>query len=126
MMHDARKSNYLDAAVGQRIAALRRTHKMTQRQLAEAIAVTYQQLQKYERGLTRVSAGRMQSLALVLGVPVPWLFGAQETSPFRDEDNAILSFLASDEGQELNIAFCRIVDRNLRRKITALVTAIVE
>lgn len=64
----------VDRHVGVRIRERRLMLGMSQQQLAEAIGVTYQQAHKYERGLNRISAGRLYGIAQVLGVPVSWFF----------------------------------------------------
>ncbi|WP_439578601.1 helix-turn-helix domain-containing protein [Elioraea sp.] len=63
-----------DRHVGARIRERRLLLGMSQQQLAEAIGVTYQQAHKYERGLNRISAGRLYGIAQTLGVPVSWFF----------------------------------------------------
>ena len=77
-----------DRHVGQRIRERRVMLGLSQQQLAQLIGVTYQQAHKYERGLNRISAGRLFEIAQVLGVPIGWFFeglaeggGPQEASP---------------------------------------------
>jgi transcriptional regulator with XRE-family HTH domain len=68
------RAGAIDRHVGARIRERRLLLGMSQQQLAEAIGVTYQQAHKYERGLNRISAGRLYGIAQVLGVPVSWFF----------------------------------------------------
>lgn len=68
------RAGVVDRHVGARIRERRLLLGMSQQQLAEAIGVTYQQAHKYERGLNRISAGRLYGIAQVLGVPVSWFF----------------------------------------------------
>lgn len=68
------RAGAVDRHVGVRIRERRLLLGMSQQQLAEAIGVTYQQAHKYERGLNRISAGRLYGIAQVLGVPVSWFF----------------------------------------------------
>lgn len=68
------RAGAVDRHVGARIRERRLMLGMSQQQLAEAIGVTYQQAHKYERGLNRISAGRLYGIAQVLGVPVSWFF----------------------------------------------------
>lgn len=68
------RAGVIDRHVGARIRERRLLLGMSQQQLAEAIGVTYQQAHKYERGLNRISAGRLYGIAQVLGVPVSWFF----------------------------------------------------
>lgn len=72
--HAPLRAGAVDRHVGARIRERRLMLGMSQQQLAEAIGVTYQQAHKYERGLNRISAGRLYGIAQVLGVPVSWFF----------------------------------------------------
>lgn len=77
--HDARgrpgqRANAADRHVGARIRERRVMLGLSQQQLAQMIGVTYQQAHKYERGLNRISAGRLYEIAQVMGVPVSWFF----------------------------------------------------
>ena len=71
----AKSPDAVDVQVGQRIRVLRQEMKMSQTDLAEQLGVTFQQVQKYERGMNRVGAGRLTKVANVLGVPVTKLLG---------------------------------------------------
>ncbi len=82
------RANAADRHVGARIRERRVMMGLSQQQLAKMIGVTYQQAHKYERGLNRISAGRLFEIGQVLGVPVSWFFegltpdsDAQESSP---------------------------------------------
>ena len=82
------RANSADRHVGSRIRERRIMMGLSQQQLAKMIGVTYQQAHKYERGLNRISAGRLFEIAQVLGVPVSWFFDglinkadSQEMSP---------------------------------------------
>ena len=75
----------IDRHVGARIRARRVILGFTQQQLADLIGVTYQQAHKYERGINRVSAGRLYMIARVLGVPVSFFFDEIEAEPDRLE-----------------------------------------
>jgi transcriptional regulator with XRE-family HTH domain len=68
------RANDADRHVGARIRDRRIMLGLSQQQLAQMIGVTYQQAHKYERGLNRISAGRLYEIALVLGVPISWFF----------------------------------------------------
>ena len=100
---------------------------MSQTNLAEALGITFQQVQKYEKGTNRVGASRLQALANALNVPVSHFFDAGETkglSPDAEEEGAMASFFGTPEGLELNRAFVRIKDANVRRKIVGLIKAL--
>lgn len=73
-VHPPLRAGAVDRHVGARIRERRLMLGLSQQQLAEAIGVTYQQAHKYERGLNRISAGRLYGIAQVLGVPVSWFF----------------------------------------------------
>jgi transcriptional regulator with XRE-family HTH domain len=94
---------------------------MSQQQLAAALGVSYQQLQKYEQGVNRIGAGRLQQLAEILGVPVGCFF---EDFPIPGGRKALPSymsdFLMSDDGHALSKAFMSIGERQ-RRCIVLLV-----
>jgi transcriptional regulator with XRE-family HTH domain len=100
---------------------------MSQEALGDALGVTFQQIQKYEKGHNRIGAGRLFQIARLLGVPVGYFFedAAQAGPPEAGEGGATtpnpLSFVSSQEGLELNLAFSRISDGATRRKIVDLV-----
>jgi len=116
----------VDEHVGHRIQARRKQLGMSQNRLAEALGVTFQQVQKYERGSNRISASRLQHAADILGVPVSHFFDRAD-DPAQSHDNGqeplseIDHFLASDEGVALAQAFCRIRDPAMRRSIAEFV-----
>jgi transcriptional regulator with XRE-family HTH domain len=101
---------------------------MSQTRLGEALGITFQQVQKYEKGINRVGASRLSRIAEVLGVSVSYFFedsrpvGAD--APPAGKDHDLMSFLSTPEGFELNRAFARIADARLRRQLASLVTAI--
>src|SRR6266702_3741811 len=86
---------------------------MSQERLADQIGVTFQQVQKYERGTNRIGASRLQTIATVLAIPVSFFF-QQDVS----------EFLTSKEGLGLNKAFMKIADRGVRESILLLVTSL--
>jgi transcriptional regulator with XRE-family HTH domain len=104
----------------------------SQTKLGEALDVSFQQVQKYEKGLNRVGASRLQRAAEVLSVSVSYFFEGGPESLNGSEQNAavtssdeMLQFLATEEGVALNRAFARLSDPQVRRKIVALVKALV-
>jgi transcriptional regulator with XRE-family HTH domain len=100
---------------------------MSQEALGEKLGVTFQQIQKYEKGHNRIGAGRLYQVARTLGVPVGYFFENAGQAPQLEgvsmEAGAPdpLSFVASQEGLELNLAFSQIADGATRRKIVDLV-----
>jgi transcriptional regulator with XRE-family HTH domain len=103
---------------------------LSQVQLAEQLGVTFQQVQKYEKGMNRIGASRLLNIAQVLSVPPSFFFQQDEASPRRldaDETPAnadpVGEFLRSKEGLALNRAYIKIRDAKVREKILSLVKA---
>src|SRR5215813_14082872 len=95
-----------DAEIGQRVRALRLQRGLSQTELGNFIKVTFQQVQKYEKGANRISAGRLQQVAEVLGVPVAYFFAAPEP---RSASNGVGQELPQTEGAlRLARAYARI------------------
>jgi transcriptional regulator with XRE-family HTH domain len=120
----------IDVAVGQRVRMRRNILGMSQTTLAEALGITFQQVQKYEKGSNRIGASRLSHIASVLNVQVSFFFEGSEASSSDTNgqellsSNEITAFLSSAEGVALNKAFARIESTGLRKKIVALVSAI--
>lgn len=117
----------IDVAVGARIKARRRLLGISQAELGNAIGVSFQQIQKYEKGTNRVSASGLQRMGTALGVQPTGFFPDGEEAAGRIStvvDDELFRFIASDEGRNLNLAFARIGSRTVRRKIVALVESI--
>ncbi|OAP39867.1 Cro/Cl family transcriptional regulator [Sinorhizobium glycinis] len=122
----------IDIHVGNRIRLRRLALDWSQTRLGEALDVSFQQVQKYEKGLNRVGASRLQRAAEVLNVSVSYFFeGGPESSNGSEQNAAVtssdemLQFLATEEGVALNRAFARLSDPQVRRRIVALVKALV-
>jgi transcriptional regulator with XRE-family HTH domain len=107
---------------------------MSQEKLGENLGITFQQIQKYEKGTNRIGASRLQHIARVLTVPVSFFFedapGSVPMEPAGNDGlaespsaNYVVDFLSSSEGIQLNKAFIRIKDAKLRRKVIELVRA---
>ncbi|AQS65547.1 MULTISPECIES: helix-turn-helix domain-containing protein [Rhizobium/Agrobacterium group] len=102
---------------------------MSQSTLAEALGVTFQQVQKYEKGTNRVGASRLLNVATLLGVPVSYFFDSQSRDGKPDgltgtgAEMELSAFLDTDEGRDLNVAFARIARPALRRQVLSLVKA---
>jgi transcriptional regulator with XRE-family HTH domain len=100
---------------------------MSQEKLGEALGLTFQQIQKYEKGTNRVGASRILQISEVLQVPVSFLFegGPRGSVPAeRFSDGGVSDFLATSDGLALTRAFTRITDAKLRRSIVDLVEQI--
>jgi transcriptional regulator with XRE-family HTH domain len=104
---------------------------MSQEKLGEHLGLTFQQVQKYEKGINRIGASRLFDLARVLGVPVQFFYeelpaassGGVSGFAERPAESYAVEFLGSREGLELNKAFARITDPRVRRSIVELVRA---
>jgi transcriptional regulator with XRE-family HTH domain len=129
-----RSANPTDKHVGSRLRMRRLMLGMSQTVIADALGVTFQQVQKYEKGTNRVSASRLQHLSQILQVPVPFFFeGAPAPSGIpqaakRTTDapspSYVNDFLATSDGLSLVKAFMSIEDAKLRRAIVLLVEEI--
>ncbi len=105
---------------------------MSQEKLGDEIGLTFQQIQKYEKGVNRIGASRLFQLSRVLDVPIQFFFqgapvdGGQPpaTPPGSEEDAVIYDFLNSREGLELNRAFIQISDAKIRRSIVELMRSL--
>jgi transcriptional regulator with XRE-family HTH domain len=104
---------------------------MSQERLADQIGVTFQQVQKYERGTNRIGASRLQAIATVLAIPVSFFFQQDVSQPLTTEGLGHLTglddlseFLASKEGLGLNKAFMTITDKDVRESVLRLVTSL--
>ena len=111
----------VDVAVGHRIRVQRLLSEMSQSALGEAIGVTFQQVQKYEKGANRVGASRLTQIAKALNVPIRTFFdeGAQQVD--GPEADTAFRFLAVPGALELVQAYAQIDDGRLRRSLVALV-----
>ena len=125
--------NPIDIHVGSRIRLRRNMISMSQEKLGEALGITFQQIQKYEKGTNRVGASRLQQISKVLGVPVSFFFedapgDAPEGSGMAEASSTsfVVDFLSSSEGLQLNRSFVRISDPKVRRKIIELVRTLAD
>jgi len=125
--------NPTDKYVGSRVRMRRLMLHMSQERLADQLGLTFQQVQKYEKGTNRISASRLQQISHILEVPVPFFFeGAPQAgaggSRSKDESPSlsyITDFLGNADGHALVRAFMKIKDGGLRRAIVRMVEAIV-
>jgi transcriptional regulator with XRE-family HTH domain len=123
--------NPVDKYVGSRVRMRRIMLGMSQEKLGEALGLTFQQVQKYEKGTNRVGASRLQQISEILQVPVSFLFeggpsGAANSGGFSEGTSPayVSDFLATSEGLALTRAFTRISDAKLRRSIVEMVEQI--
>ena len=120
-----------DQHVGARVRMRRKMLAMSQEQLAEALGITYQQVQKCEKGANRIGASRLQQISHILQVPVAFFFqGAPNASAPHGSNGSSLSmaqiddFVSDSDGLRLIGAFMRIDNAALRRRIVMLVQEI--
>lgn len=120
--------NPTDVYVGNRVRMRRLMLDLSQTELANALGITFQQVQKYEKGTNRISASRLQHIAGFLQVPVPFFFEGQSSSAKRSKLTAdgpsladFSQFTATSDGLALIKAFMNIKNPKLRRCIVHLV-----
>lgn len=132
-MENKKKPNPIDIHVGSRIRLRRTMLGMSQEKLGESLGITFQQIQKYEKGTNRVGASRLQAISGILNVPVSFFFeDAPDGNPANtpagmaeaSSSNYVVDFLSSSEGLQLNRSFVKISDPKVRRKIVDLVKAL--
>jgi transcriptional regulator with XRE-family HTH domain len=125
--------NPIDKHVGSRVRMRRRVLDMSQTDLGNALGLTFQQVQKYEKGSNRIGASRLRHISQILQVAVPFFFEGAPASPGwpATEESAdapspsfVSDFLATSEGLDLVRAFTRIEDAKLRRAIVRVVEQI--
>jgi transcriptional regulator with XRE-family HTH domain len=128
-----KKPNPVDAHVGSRVRLRRMLLGMSQERLGESMGLTFQQVQKYEKGVNRIGASRLFQISKILDVPVQFFF--EEAPNLLDgnrvrgmaepeSETFILEFLNSREGLELNRAFVKIGEAKVRKSIVELVRAL--
>ncbi|MGA0603341.1 helix-turn-helix domain-containing protein [Caulobacter sp. KR2-114] len=130
---DDRSPNPVDLHVGARVRMRRRLRGVSQEKLAESLGLTFQQVQKYERGANRISASKLYEIAASLQTPVAYFFeGLADPSAIEGGGDGVSSeqlvhdFLMTTEGLELAALFPRLKRGRLRRRLLDLVRAIVE
>lgn len=124
--------NPIDRHVGARVRMRRLLVSMSQERLGEALGITFQQIQKYEKGANRIGASRLQHIAKILGVPVEFFFDGAPSgdvglaSGFGElpQPSFVSDFMATSEGVQLTRAFVRITDGQVRRRLIDLVEAL--
>lgn len=129
--------NPIDRHVGSRVRMRRVMLGMSQEKLGEALGLTFQQVQKYEKGTNRIGASRLQQISRTLDVPPAFFFegapsfeAAADLEPRQmgvaEESKAtyVADFLSTAEGLHLNMAFARIHDPKVRKRIIDLVSSL--
>jgi transcriptional regulator with XRE-family HTH domain len=126
--------NPTDKHVGARVRMRRMMLGMSQEKLGDALGLTFQQVQKYEKGANRIGASRLQQISQILQVPVSFFFEGAPSAPGHGAVGVseapspayVSDFLATSDGLALTKAFMRIKNSKLRRRIVDLVEQIAE
>jgi transcriptional regulator with XRE-family HTH domain len=119
--------------VGSRVRLRRTLLRMSQGKLGEMLGLTFQQVQKYERGVNRIGAGRLYQVADLLGVPVGYFY---EDVPGQNHEGAvpandlstppIVEFFSIGDGLDLALAFMRVREPRVRKRVVDLVKSLAE
>src|SRR5580700_6199006 len=95
------------------------------------LGLPFQQVQKYEKGVNRIGAGRLYEIARILGVPIEFFYegvaGAPAAGSFAEaEGTSVMEFVSSGEGMHLSLAFMKIKDPKVRKRMLDLVKSLAE
>lgn len=124
-MAETRKSDGVDRHVGERVRLRRIMLKMSQTELGNKIGVTFQQLQKYEKGANRIGASRLYQLAQILNVPPGFFFeglpGSKVNAVLPDY---LIDLMGTAEGQRMVRALARVRDKKVRGPLEQLLDSI--
>lgn len=128
------KPNPIDIHVGTRVRLRRTMLGLSQEKLGDSLGITFQQIQKYEKGSNRIGASRLQKLSEILKTPISFFFEDAPSSEKTivgglseaDSPNYLVDFLSTSEGLQLNKAFANIKDPKVRKKIIDLVCSLAD
>ncbi|HTJ89773.1 MAG TPA: helix-turn-helix transcriptional regulator [Rhizomicrobium sp.] len=124
-----KQANPIDVQVGNRVRIRRMLIGMSQERLGDLLGLTFQQVQKYEKGVNRIGAGRLYEVARILNVPVDFFYeGVGDAPGISDAEVAppVLEFVSSGEGLQLSLAFMKIKDSKVRKRVLDLVKSLSE
>src|ERR1043165_9074918 len=119
----ARRADSRDAEVGRRVRSRRLECRLSQTELADRIGVTFQQVQKYEKGVNRIGAGRLQRISEALEVPISFFFGSQTGTSSRDQSGAsesVFGFMQTSGSVRIVKAFHKIKSRKARQLLVEM------
>lgn len=121
-----RSPNEIDIHVGKRVRMRRMMIAMSQEKLGDALGLTFQQVQKYEKGTNRIGASRLRQIAQIMQVPESFFFDGAPNMPGQTSGNApaaaVLSdFLATTDGLTIATNFTKIKDAKMRRHLATLI-----
>jgi transcriptional regulator with XRE-family HTH domain len=126
-----RDPNYIDVHVGKRIRMRRQILSLSQEKLGELLGITFQQVQKYEKGTNRISASRLYNTAKILGVPVQFFFedlpGQDDRGGFSEArgEDSVMAAMMNPEGVQLAKAF-RDANTGQRKTIALVARALAD
>jgi transcriptional regulator with XRE-family HTH domain len=128
-----KQANPIDVQVGNRVRIRRMLIGMSQERLGDMLGLTFQQVQKYEKGVNRIGAGRLFEVARILNVPVDFFYegvsaqlaGQPGTSELEGTP-PVMEFVSSGEGLQLSLAFMKIKDAKVRKRVLDLVKSLAE
>lgn len=112
-----------DVELGMRIRLRRVEHKMSQQELGDKLGVSFQQVQKYEKGVNRVGAARLQQIANALAVPITFFYDTDGKHDSKGREVESLLFLDSSFSLRLLRAYSKITDQNVQRHFVSLMEA---
>jgi transcriptional regulator with XRE-family HTH domain len=126
-----KQANPIDIQVGNRVRIRRMLIGMSQERLGDLLGLTFQQVQKYEKGVNRIGAGRLFEVARILNVPVDFFYEGVNAGPnhagANDTEGApVMEFVSSGEGLQLSLAFMKIKDAKVRKRVLDLVKSLAE
>lgn len=128
-----KQANPIDVQVGTRVRLRRMLVGMSQEKLGDLLGLTFQQVQKYEKGVNRIGAGRLFQVAHILGVPVGYFYEdvvgreTENAAPANDHGTQpVMEFLSSGEGLQLALAFMRIREGKVRKRVIDLVKSLAD
>lgn len=129
-MNDERAANAVDKKIGQRVRSRRLEIGMSQERLAELLGVTFQQVQKYEKGVNRIAASRLYDIASSLEMPAAKFFegltSGRASGVAESRQDYVEDALATPEGAQLMALFASIKSQKVRRRVVELVKALTE
>jgi transcriptional regulator with XRE-family HTH domain len=127
-----KQANPIDVQVGNRVRIRRMLIGMSQERLVDLLGLTFQQVQKYEKGVNRIGAGRLFEVSRILNVPVDFFYEGLSTGdqPGLGEPEAaappVMEFISSGEGLQLSLAFMKIKDAKVRKRVLDLVKSLAD
>ena len=121
-----KQTNPVDTQVGNRVRIRRMLIGMSQEKLGDLLGLTFQQVQKYEKGVNRIGAGRLYEISRILGVPIDFFYEGVSPEGGVVESGAapVMEFVSSGEGLQLSLAFMKIKDSKVRKRVLDLVKSL--